>query len=162
MVHPETRRELSDGEQGLLLARGPGVSSGYFDDEAATADAFSDGWFDTGDLGWRVPQVPGSRLTPSCSVMCVQKHIDSAHVTASLNWCSLQHACAVVGAPAGAVQLLVAVDGGLPPISCVGSGLLARMLTSYAFTETSYKVFPSTRKASVETQQLGILQQNSI
>ncbi len=30
---------------------------GYFNDEAATAKAFSagNGWFDTGDLGWRAP-----------------------------------------------------------------------------------------------------------
>lgn len=57
VVHPDTRQELPDGQQGLLLARGPGVSVGYFDDDAATAAAFADGWFDTGDLGWRVPQV---------------------------------------------------------------------------------------------------------
>ena len=43
--------------QGLLLARGPGIMKGYFNDEAATAKAFSagSGWFDTGDLGWRAP-----------------------------------------------------------------------------------------------------------
>jgi long-chain acyl-CoA synthetase len=43
--------------QGLLLAKGPGVMKGYFNDEAATAKAFvaGDGWFDTGDLGWRAP-----------------------------------------------------------------------------------------------------------
>lgn len=43
--------------QGLLLARGPGVMKGYYNDEASTARAFvaGDGWFDTGDLGWRGP-----------------------------------------------------------------------------------------------------------
>ncbi len=43
--------------QGLLLAKGPGVMKGYYKDEASSAKAFKagDGWFDTGDLGWRAP-----------------------------------------------------------------------------------------------------------
>lgn len=43
--------------QGLLLAKGPGIMKGYYNDEANTAKAFSagNGWFDTGDLGWRAP-----------------------------------------------------------------------------------------------------------
>lgn len=49
--------------QGLLLAKGPGVMKGYYNDEAATAKAFvaGDGWFDTGDLGWRAPSESPSR-----------------------------------------------------------------------------------------------------
>ncbi len=42
-----------------MLVRGPGVMKGYFADEAATTKAFvGDGWFDTGDLGWRAPSAP--------------------------------------------------------------------------------------------------------
>lgn len=33
---------------GLLLARGPGVFSGYWRDDAATAAAFHGNWFNTG------------------------------------------------------------------------------------------------------------------
>jgi long-chain acyl-CoA synthetase len=36
---------------GEVLARGPSVFRGYFEDEAATARAFAEGWFHTGDLG---------------------------------------------------------------------------------------------------------------
>ncbi|EFN50517.1 hypothetical protein CHLNCDRAFT_139443, partial [Chlorella variabilis] len=53
LVDPESLQEVADGQQGLLLARGPGVMAGYYADPGATAKAFKagDGWFDTGDLG---------------------------------------------------------------------------------------------------------------
>ena len=59
VVDPHTLADVADGEQGLLLARGPGVMQGYYDNEPATSAAFraGAGWFDTGDLGWRAPQV---------------------------------------------------------------------------------------------------------
>lgn len=68
LVDPESLQEVADGQQGLLLARGPGVMAGYYADPGATAKAFKagDGWFDTGDLGWRAPQgVAGSRMAGS-------------------------------------------------------------------------------------------------
>jgi long-subunit acyl-CoA synthetase (AMP-forming) len=51
--------------QGLLLAKGPGVMSGYYRDDKATDKAFraGEGWFDTGDLGWVAPAgVAGSAM----------------------------------------------------------------------------------------------------
>ena len=57
VVNPESYEDLPDGQQGLLLARGPGVMAGYYNDEENTKKAFApgNGWFDTGDLGWRAP-----------------------------------------------------------------------------------------------------------
>jgi len=43
-----TIRLLDDGE---VVVRGPGLFSGYWRDDAATARAVVDGWFHTGDIG---------------------------------------------------------------------------------------------------------------
>ena len=43
-------RELPDGEVGELVVRTPIVTKGYYRDPEATAAAFRDGWFLTGDL----------------------------------------------------------------------------------------------------------------
>ncbi len=39
------------GEEGEIVARGPGVMDGYLDDPELTARAFVNGWFRTGDAG---------------------------------------------------------------------------------------------------------------
>lgn len=44
---------LPDGETGELVVRTPIVMQGYFRDPVQTEAAFRDGWFLTGDLGWR-------------------------------------------------------------------------------------------------------------
>ena len=45
-----TGRDLPDGATGELLISGPGMMHGYYMRDDATADAFHDGWFRTGDL----------------------------------------------------------------------------------------------------------------
>jgi len=49
----EDDRDVSAGEVGELIARTPGLMGGYLDDPLATARAFLDGWFRTGDLARR-------------------------------------------------------------------------------------------------------------
>ncbi len=57
IVDPETRQPLPQGQQGLVMVRGPQVMRGYYKKPEATAKAINaDGWFDTGDLGWLTPQ----------------------------------------------------------------------------------------------------------
>jgi malonyl-CoA/methylmalonyl-CoA synthetase len=46
-------RDVPDGETGELLVRGPAVFAGYWRQPEATAAAFVDAWFRTGDLGSR-------------------------------------------------------------------------------------------------------------
>ena len=54
VVDVADREPLPDGEIGEIEVRGPHVFAGYWNRPDATAEAFSaDGWFKTGDLGWR-------------------------------------------------------------------------------------------------------------
>jgi len=52
-VDPSTPEDLPAGEEGELVARGPIVTSGYFDQPSATAEALlPGGWLRSGDLGY--------------------------------------------------------------------------------------------------------------
>lgn len=56
IIDPETRQPLPLGERGLVMIRGPQVMQGYYKNPEATAKAIdSEGWFDSGDLGWLTP-----------------------------------------------------------------------------------------------------------
>jgi fatty-acyl-CoA synthase len=43
-------RDLPPGREGELLIRGPNLMQGYWNRPEATAEAFTDGWFHSGDL----------------------------------------------------------------------------------------------------------------
>ncbi|MCO5396732.1 acyl-CoA synthetase [Ralstonia soli] len=51
-VQDDEGNELPCGETGEICAIGPAVFVGYYDDPAANAKAFRNGWFRTGDLGY--------------------------------------------------------------------------------------------------------------
>jgi acyl-CoA synthetase (AMP-forming)/AMP-acid ligase II len=54
-VDLDTGAVLSPGETGEIQARSPSVMAGYLPDEA-NSDAFVDGWYRTGDVGWIEPE----------------------------------------------------------------------------------------------------------
>jgi len=51
IVDPETGKVVGPGDVGELMAKGPGVTRGYYNKPEATAEAFdAEGWLHTGDL----------------------------------------------------------------------------------------------------------------
>ena len=54
IAHLETGEVLAPGEVGEIQARSPAMMAGYLPEEA-NADAFANGWYRTGDVGWMEP-----------------------------------------------------------------------------------------------------------
>jgi long-chain acyl-CoA synthetase len=52
IVGPDTGGDVGTGEIGEIWVRGPNVVRGYWNNPEATAAAFTEGWFHTGDLGY--------------------------------------------------------------------------------------------------------------
>lgn len=59
----EEQKLVSDGDEGRLQVKGPGIFAGYLYQSHLTAELkTSDGWYDTGDMGKRTPD-GGVRIT---------------------------------------------------------------------------------------------------
>lgn len=56
IIDPASGEECAPGEQGELVHRSPQLMVGYWDKPEETAEAFSGGWFHSGDLGYRDEQ----------------------------------------------------------------------------------------------------------
>ena len=52
-VVDEEDREVMNGELGEIVLRGENILKGYYKNKEATATAFRNGWFHTGDIGYR-------------------------------------------------------------------------------------------------------------
>jgi len=52
-VVDEEGRDVPEGELGEIVLRGENILKGYYKNDAANATAFRNGWFHTGDIGYR-------------------------------------------------------------------------------------------------------------
>ncbi len=92
--------ELPPGEVGELLIKGPNVIKGYWNKPEATAQAFSDGWFHSGDLA-RLDADGFVYIVDRAKDMLIRggENIYCAEVEAALYEHPAVADCAVIGVP---------------------------------------------------------------
>lgn len=131
----ETGKVLPTGEIGEIQVLTKSVMAGYLPDDA-TAEAFADGWYRTGDVGWLEPE-GWVHLTDRSKEMIKVKGFQVA--PAELEAVLLRHPavldCAVFGVAderAGEVPVAaVALDPGVPVDTGELQNLVAESLASY-------------------------------
>ena len=131
----ETGAILPCGEVGEVQVRSPSVMVGYLPEEA-TADAFADGWYRTGDVGWLEPQ-GWVHLTDRAKEMIKVNgfQVAPAELEAVLHGHPAVRDCAVFGVPddrAGEVPVAaVLLDPDLPVAAGELQELVAASLATY-------------------------------
>ncbi|KAB2362922.1 acyl--CoA ligase [Actinomadura montaniterrae] len=100
VVDPATGEDLPAGEVGELLIAGPNVIKGYWNKPEATAQAFADGWFHSGDLA-RVDDDGFVYIVDRAKDMLIRggENIYCAEVEAALYEHPAVADCAVIGVP---------------------------------------------------------------
>jgi acyl-CoA synthetase (AMP-forming)/AMP-acid ligase II len=53
-IRSDTGEPLGDRQAGRIFIRGPAVMTGYYNDPRATHEVLTDGWLDSGDLGFQI------------------------------------------------------------------------------------------------------------
>jgi len=115
VAHPTTGEDVADGEEGELRVRGPNLMLGYHNRPDATARAFHDGWYRTGDLGRRLPH-SGIQVTGRLKELIIRggQNINPPEVEQVLLGCPDIADAAVVGRPhdvLGEVPIAFVVPG---------------------------------------------------
>ena len=120
VVDLDTGSVLAPGETGEIQVKSASAMAGYLPDEA-TADAFDDGWYRTGDVGWLEPD-GWVHLTDRCKEMIKVSgfQVAPAELEAVLHGHPAVLDCAVFGVaderagevPVAAVQLEPGADVG--------------------------------------------------
>jgi len=92
--------DVEPGALGEIWVRGPGVVKGYWNNPEATARAFHEGWFRTGDIG-RMDAEGLVYIVDRLKDMIIRggENIYCAEVEAALLECPGVHSAAVIGVP---------------------------------------------------------------
>ncbi len=136
IVDLETAEVLPPGGVGEIQGRSPSTMIGYLP-ESANADAFDDGWYRTGDVGWLEPD-GWLHITDRVKEMIKVKgfQVAPAEVEAVLHTHAAVADCAVFGVPDQAAGEAVIAAVQLNPGASVADGELEAMV---ADTLASYK-----------------------
>ena len=96
----EHGKDVATGELGEIWIRGPGVVKGYWNNPEASASAFRDGWFHTGDIG-RTDSEGLVYIVDRLKDMIIRggENIYCAEVEAALLECPGVRSAAVIGVP---------------------------------------------------------------
>ena len=135
VVDLDDGRVLPAGETGEIQARSPSLMAGYLPEEA-NADAFVDGWYRTGDIGWLEPE-GWVHLTDRAKEMIKVKgfQVAPAELEAVLHGHPSVVDCAVFGVPddaAGEVPVAaVQLDPAHPATTAELQALVADTLAGY-------------------------------
>ncbi len=132
----DTGAVLAPGEVGEIQARSPSVMAGYLP-EAETDEAFADGWYRTGDVGWLEPE-GWVHLTDRCKEMIKVNGFQVA--PAEIEGVLLGHPavldCAVFGLPDERRGEVPVAAVQLEPATTIGEDELVRLV---ADTLATYK-----------------------
>lgn len=118
--------ELAIADDGEILARGPQVFSGYWNNDDATREAFVDGWFRTGDIG-AVDEEGFVRITgrkKELIVTAAGKNVAPAPLEDRLRAAGLISQAVVVGEGRQYVAALVTLDAEALAAWCAAHGRL--------------------------------------
>jgi len=101
VVHADMTDVPQDGKtMGEVVMRGNNVMSGYFHDQAATAKAFTGGWFHSGDLAvWHPDGNIELRDRGKDIIISGGENISSIEVEQAIAACPAVLECAVIGIP---------------------------------------------------------------
>ncbi|WP_405957178.1 type I polyketide synthase [Streptomyces phaeochromogenes] len=123
LVDPRSGQDVTDGDEGEVWVRGPGLMTGYHNQLEATAAALKDGWYRTGDLARRVEH-GHLALTGRVSELIITggENIHPTEIEQALLSCPGVADAVVVGAPHDVlgevpVAFVVPGRGGLDPQS---------------------------------------------
>lgn len=128
IVDIETGKELEPGATGEIQVRSPSAMAGYLPEEA-NRDAFADGWYRTGDVGWVEPE-GWLHITDRLKEMIKVKgfQVAPAEIEAVLHGHTDVADCAVFGVPDAAVGEAVCAAVALHPGASVSAEELAALV----------------------------------